>query len=83
MKIIIPFEPPLNRNEGGWIKVNFDESSRLLTDAEAAEFLGISRSWLRLARCRGYERDAPPHVRLGRRVYYRFRDLAEWASQLG
>ena len=63
--------------------MNFDEASQLLKDVEAAMYLGVSRSWLRLARCRGDTREAPSHVRLGRRVYYRVRDLAEWVSRLG
>lgn len=52
----------------------------LLTDKEAAEMLGVSRSWFRtggraeLAR-RG---ERPPFAKLGKLIRYRDEDLQDW-----
>lgn len=48
-----------------------------LTAAETAQRLGISRSYLDHARCRG---DGPPFVRIGRAVRYRWGAVVEWAE---
>jgi len=47
----------------------------LLARAEAAAYLGVSISWL-ARRQAGI--DGPAEVRLGRRVYYRMRDLDDY-----
>lgn len=52
-------------------------NSVCVTTAEAANYLGISQSWLRQARMRG-RKDAPPFVRIGRAVRYRIQDLDDW-----
>jgi predicted DNA-binding transcriptional regulator AlpA len=53
----------------------------LLTDAEAAAFLGVSASFLRKSRMTGARKDKtppPPFVRIGRLVRYRPEDLNKW-----
>jgi predicted DNA-binding transcriptional regulator AlpA len=45
-----------------------------LSERDAAEYLGMSESWLRQARLRQDE-DAPRHFRMGRAVRYRIVDL--------
>jgi len=48
---------------------------RLLSPKEAAEFLGMSASWLAKARMRG---DGPPYVKIGRAVRYPEGALRQW-----
>lgn len=53
----------------------------LLTDDEAAAFLGVSASFLRKSRMVGARKDKappPPFVRIGRLVRYRPEDLNKW-----
>jgi predicted DNA-binding transcriptional regulator AlpA len=55
-----------------------------LSEAEAAEYLGMSRAWLKKSRTRRFleSADAPPFVRNGRRrIVYRRADLDEWQRQ--
>jgi predicted DNA-binding transcriptional regulator AlpA len=47
----------------------------LLTPAEAAKFLRISRSWLDKARMRS---DGPPFIRIGRSIRYSQTALIDW-----
>jgi hypothetical protein len=57
------------------------QDREMLTDVCAAELLGVSASFLRKARCSGVLGDAtppPPHVKIGRAVRYRRRDLMAW-----
>jgi len=52
-----------------------------LSEAEAAQYLGMSRAWLKKARTARFRAaiDAPPFVKAGaRRVVYRRRDLEDW-----
>ncbi len=50
-----------------------------LTEAEAAQYLGVSRSFLRKARCYG---GGPRYCRLGKRaIRYRKQDLEAWAEE--
>ena len=54
---------------------------RLLTEAEAATYLGVSRSYLRAARCYGDKpgrAESPPFVRLGRTIRYPRETLDRW-----
>lgn len=57
---------------------------RGLSEAEAANYLGVSRSTLRHGRCEGF-RDSrmspPPFVRLGRKIVYLKDDLDAWLAQ--
>jgi predicted DNA-binding transcriptional regulator AlpA len=50
---------------------------RLLSVREAAEFLGISASWLNKARLCG---TAPTATIIGRRVLYDIHDLETWLA---
>ena len=53
-----------------------------LTEAEAAQYIGMSRAWLKKSRTTGGSSDAPPFVRCGRRrIAYRRADLDEWQSR--
>jgi len=56
------------------------EYSRVLTDKEAAYYIGMSQSWLRQARCQG-RKDAPPFIKIGRSVRYLVEDLDSWLQQ--
>jgi len=54
---------------------------KLLSEADAAEFLGVSRGWLRQARCQGPREgraQAPAYIKSGRVVRYTREDLATW-----
>lgn len=48
---------------------------RLLSTAEAAELLGVNRSWLDRARIAG---SGPTYIRIGRIVKYRPSDLRKF-----
>ena len=54
-----------------------------MDEAGAAEYLNVSRSFLRQGRMNGdriNRAPAPPHVRCGRMIRYRLVDLDEWLS---
>ena len=56
---------------------------RLLTEAEAAKFLGVSRQFLRKSRMDGHRTghaDAPLWVKSGRMIRYAIEDLDRWIS---
>ena len=55
-----------------------------MDEAGAAEYLNVSRSFLRQGRMNGDRTNrapAPPHVRCGRMIRYRLLDLDEWLSR--
>ncbi|MDG4562963.1 MAG: helix-turn-helix domain-containing protein [Candidatus Competibacter sp.] len=56
---------------------------RLLTDSEAAEYIGMSVSFLRQSRMEG-RRDnrtaGPPFIRMGRSIRYDPQDLDAWLA---
>jgi hypothetical protein len=55
-----------------------------LTEAEAAEFIGMSAAWLKKSRTKRFRGviDAPPFVRAGvKRVVYRVEDLEAWQER--
>jgi len=57
--------------------------SRLLTEPEAASYLGVSRQFLRKSRIDGNRvnhADAPPFIRAGRMIRYDIHDLESWIS---
>ena len=57
---------------------------RLLTEAETATYLGVSRSYLRAARCYGDKpgrAESPPFVRLGRTIRYPRETLDRWIDE--
>lgn len=51
-----------------------------LDEKEAAEYIGMSRSWLRQSRCLKFHH-APPYLRLGYRIRYRIKDLDDWKAK--
>ncbi len=56
-------------------------AKRALTEAEAADYLGVSRSTLRVGRMHGPRQGhmpIPPFVRLGRSIRYLKDDLDRW-----
>lgn len=54
-------------------------SDTLLTEAEAARYIGMSVSWLRNGRC--YDREGqPPYFKISNRVRYRRTDLDDWLA---
>ena len=56
----------------------------LFSDAETEHYLGLGKGKLRRSRHAGYLFEGvscPPHVRLGRRIYYRKQDLEKWLEQ--
>ncbi|MGJ8694528.1 MAG: helix-turn-helix transcriptional regulator [Thalassotalea sp.] len=56
---------------------------RALTEQETAEYIGMSRSFLRQSRMEG-NRDnrapAPPFIKIGRSVRYLIEDLDNWLN---
>jgi predicted DNA-binding transcriptional regulator AlpA len=58
--------------------------STALTEAEAAQFIGMSAAWLKKSRTRRFRGviDAPPFIRAGvKRVVYRIEDLKAWQER--
>jgi predicted DNA-binding transcriptional regulator AlpA len=53
---------------------------RLVKEREAAEFLGLSRAFLRASRLRNPRCAGPPYIRVGRAVRYDVRDLEDWVK---
>lgn len=54
---------------------------KTLTEAEAATYLGLSRSTLRQGRCEGRRENRmppPPYIKLGRKILYLREDLCRW-----
>lgn len=58
------------------------DGAYLLTEAEAAAFIGMSHNSLRMSRYTGVLCGTmpPPWLRLGRQVRYRTADLIEWVE---
>jgi len=60
------------------------DTKRALTEIEASQYIGMSRSYLRQSRMDGY-RDkrtpAPPFIRIGRSIRYLREDLDNWLNQ--
>jgi predicted DNA-binding transcriptional regulator AlpA len=61
------------------------ENKKVLSEIETAEYIGMSRSFLRQSRMEG-NRDnrtpAPPFIKIGRSVRYLKDDLDLWLSKL-
>jgi predicted DNA-binding transcriptional regulator AlpA len=53
-------------------------TSSLLSDRQAAEWLGLSRAWFQRKRVSG---DGPPYVKVGSAVRYRLSDLEKWFGE--
>lgn len=57
----------------------------LLTDVQAARYVGVSPAFLRKGRCVGVLGNATPppkHLKIGRSVRYRTSDLDAWLADL-
>lgn len=57
---------------------------RVLTEQETAEYIGMSRSFLRQSRMDGVRENrtpAPPFIKIGRSVRYLLEDLDSWLDQ--
>ncbi|WP_306253159.1 AlpA family transcriptional regulator [Parvularcula sp. IMCC14364] len=54
------------------------DDNELFVTEQAADFLGLSVSWMMKARVTG---DGPPFAKLSRRVMYRKSDLIAWVSE--
>lgn len=57
---------------------------RGLSEAEAAEYIGMSRSFLRQARMDGKRKNrtpGPPYTKIGRKILYLKDDLDTWLEQ--
>jgi predicted DNA-binding transcriptional regulator AlpA len=53
-----------------------------LAESQAAEYVGMSLSWLRSARFGVTKAAPPPHIRIGRSIRYRRADLDAWLNAL-
>jgi hypothetical protein len=56
-------------------------SPRLLTERQAAPYIGMSRSFLRQSRMNGERQNrtaGPPFLKIGRKVLYLADDLDDW-----
>ena len=62
-----------------------DVVKRALTEQETAEYIGMSRSFLRQSRMEGNRENrtpAPPFIKIGRAVRYLREDLDVWLTSL-
>ena len=55
-----------------------DRFPPLLKEAQAAEFLGVSQSWLQKRRMR---RQSPKHIKVGGSIRYRVADLEAFIDE--
>lgn len=58
-----------------------NDTRRALSEAEAAQYIGMSRSFLRQDRMNGHRENrtpAPPFIKIGRNVRYLRDDLDAW-----
>jgi hypothetical protein len=51
-----------------------------LDEVKAAEYIQMSRSWLRQSRCLKFKH-APPYLQLESRIRYRIEDLDAWKAE--
>ena len=64
--------------------MSYDGNTRCLTEAQAAEYLAMSRSYLRQARMDGERENRTPgprFLKIGRSVRYLVDDLDGWLEQ--
>jgi len=57
------------------------QNQRLLTEKQAAPYIGMSRSFLRQSRMTGRRKNrtaGPPFLKIGRKVLYLAEDLDTW-----
>lgn len=56
---------------------------KLLSEADSAQYLGMSRAFLRKSRMDGTRRNrtpGPPYIRIGRAIRYDLDDLNQWIA---
>lgn len=60
-----------------------ETAKRILDETEAAEYIGMSKYYLRAWRRRGFKNGtpAPAYIKLGRSVRYDVNDLDRWLEQ--
>ncbi|MCV6613937.1 MAG: helix-turn-helix domain-containing protein [Cellvibrionaceae bacterium] len=59
-------------------------NTRALTEQQTANYIGMSRSYLRQARMEGHRDNrtpAPPFIEIGRSVRYLKKDLDQWLDE--
>jgi len=64
-----------------WIPFGRPPNHRLLTEKQAAPYIGMSRSFLRQSRMSGKRQNrtpGPPFLKIGRKVLYLADDLDAW-----
>ncbi len=64
-----------------WIPFGRPRNHRLLTEKQAAPYIGMSRSFLRQSRMNGKRQNrtpGPPFLKIGRKVLYLADDLDAW-----
>lgn len=59
--------------------IEFEHSGRLLNETHTAEFLGMSKAWLRKRR---YLKQSPNAIYLGTAVRYKFETLEKFVESL-
>lgn len=53
----------------------------VLNEKQAAEYIGMSVSYLQHDRCYGNKNPGPPYLKLGRSIRYRLSDLNDWLER--
>jgi len=64
-----------------YTKMTIQNTSRALTEIEASQYIGMSRSFLRQSRMEGNRSGrtpAPPFIKIGRSIRYLKDDLDNW-----
>ncbi len=65
-------------------RTSSSNSTRALTEIQAASYIGMSRSFLAQSRMDGHRENrtpAPPFIKIGRSVRYLLDDLNDWLDQ--
>lgn len=65
------------------VNVHWPPKRRLLTDPEAATYLGVSISFLRQGRMEGRRANrspGPPFIKMGKAIRYDLQDLDTWLA---
>lgn len=60
------------------------QHKEMLSERETADYIGMSRSFLRQDRMNGYRKNrtpGPPYLRIGRNIRYPKKLLNEWITQ--
>ena len=57
--------------------MSFNTQNEVIDEKDAARYICMSESWMRISRCKGHP-DTPPFIKIGRSVRYRTSDLDNW-----